>query len=63
MVARAYWKSHIRSLVSFPVQLYPAIETAKDVRFHDVHRDTGEPSVPERGPVGAAPSRRRRKSA
>src|SRR5262245_12773299 len=43
MVARAYWKGHVRlSLVAFPVQLYPAIETAKDVRFHYVHRPTGE---------------------
>jgi DNA end-binding protein Ku len=43
MVARAYWKGHVRlSLVAFPVQLYPAIETAKDVRFHYVHRPSGE---------------------
>jgi DNA end-binding protein Ku len=57
MVARAYWKGHIRlSLVAFPVQLYPAIEAGKDVRFHYVHRPTGErvhyqPVVEDRGPV------------
>jgi DNA end-binding protein Ku len=57
MAARAYWKGHIRlSLVSFPVQLYPAIETTKTVRFHYVHRPTGErvhyqPVVEDRGPV------------
>ena len=57
MVARAYWKGHVRlSLVAFPVQLYPAIETGKDVRFHYVHRPTGErvhyqPTVEDRGPV------------
>jgi len=57
MVARAYWKGHLRlSLVAFPVHLYPAIETAKDVHFHLVHRPTGErvhyqPVVEDRGPV------------
>jgi DNA end-binding protein Ku len=57
VVARPYWKGHIRlSLVAFPVRLYPAVETAKDVRFHYVHRPTGErvhyqPVVEDRGPV------------
>jgi len=57
MVARAYWKGHVRlSLVTFPVQLYPAIDTAKDVRFRYVHRPSGErvhyqPMVADRGPV------------
>jgi DNA end-binding protein Ku len=54
---RAYWKGHVRlSLVSFPVQLIPAIETKERVSFHRVHRDTGQrvryqPVVPDHGPV------------
>ena len=54
---RAYWKGHVRlSLVSFPVQLIPAIETKERVSFHRVHRPTGQrvryqPVVPDRGPV------------
>jgi DNA end-binding protein Ku len=54
---RAYWKGHVRlSLVSFPVQLIPAIETKERVSFHRVHRPTGQrvryqPTVPDHGPV------------
>jgi DNA end-binding protein Ku len=54
---RAYWKGHVRlSLVSFPVQLIPAIETKERVSFHRVHRPTGQrvryqPVVPDHGPV------------
>lgn len=57
MPPRAYWKGHIRlSLVSFPVQLIPAIETRERVSFHRIHRPTGErvryqPVVPDHGPV------------
>jgi DNA end-binding protein Ku len=57
MAPRAYWKGHVRlSLVSFPVQLIPAIETKERVSFHRVHRPTGQrvryqPVVPDRGPV------------
>jgi DNA end-binding protein Ku len=57
MPPRAYWKGHIRlSLVSFPVQLIPAIDSKERVSFHRIHRPTGErvryqPIVPDRGPV------------
>jgi DNA end-binding protein Ku len=57
MAPRAYWKGHVRlSLVSFPVQLVPAIDTREKVTFHRVHRKTGErvryqPVVPDHGPV------------
>jgi DNA end-binding protein Ku len=57
MAPRAYWKGHVRlSLVSFPVQLIPAIETKERVTFHRVHRQTGQrvryqSVVPDHGPV------------
>lgn len=57
MAPRAYWKGHVRlSLVSFPVQLIPAIDSKERVTFHRVHRGTGQrvryqAVVPERGPV------------
>lgn len=57
MPPRAYWKGHVRlSLVSFPVQLVPAIDTRDRVSFHRIHRPTGErvrnqTVVPDKGPV------------
>jgi DNA end-binding protein Ku len=57
MAPRAYWKGHVRlSLVSFPVQLIPAIDTKERVTFHRVHRETGQrvryqSVVPDHGPV------------
>lgn len=57
MAPRAYWKGHVRlSLVSFPVQLIPAIETKERVTFHRVHKKTGQrvryqSILPDQGPV------------
>jgi DNA end-binding protein Ku len=57
MAPRAYWKGYIRlSLVSIPVQLYPAVDTSQDVQLHQVHKPTGErvryeKVVPGHGPV------------
>jgi DNA end-binding protein Ku len=40
---RAYWKGHIRlSLVTFPVELYPAISDAQKVKLHKISRKSGE---------------------
>ena len=57
MAPRAYWKGHVRlSLVSFPVQLIPAIDSKERVTFHRVHKQTGQrvryqSVVPDHGPV------------
>ena len=57
MAPRAYWKGHVRlSLVSFPVQLIPAIDSKERVTFHRVHKQTGQrvryqTVVPDQGPV------------
>jgi DNA end-binding protein Ku len=59
MAPRAYWKGYLRlSLVSFPVQLYPAIDTSRDIHLHQIHKPTGErvryeKVVPGVGPVGS----------
>jgi DNA end-binding protein Ku len=42
MAPRAYWKGYLRlSLVSCPVQLFPAASEREKVRFHQLNRDTG----------------------
>jgi DNA end-binding protein Ku len=42
MVPRAYWKGYLRlSLVSCPIQLFPATSEREKVRFHQLNRDTG----------------------
>jgi len=43
---RAIWKGHIRfSLVTIPVRIYNAIETAETIRFNQLHRK-------DNGPIG-----------
>ena len=57
MAPRAYWKGHVRlSLVSFPVQLIPAIDSKERVTFHRVHKQSGQrvryqSVLPDQGPV------------
>lgn len=57
MAPRACWKGYLRlSLVTFPVQLYPAIDTSRDIHLHQIHKPTGErvryeKVVPGKGPV------------
>src|SRR5882757_3451999 len=42
MAPRAYWKGYLRlSLVSCPIQLFPAISERKKLRFHQINRRTG----------------------
>ena len=42
MAPRAYWKGYLRlSLVSCPIQLFPAASEREKVRFHPLNRDTG----------------------
>jgi DNA end-binding protein Ku len=42
MAARAYWKGSLKlSLVSCPVQLYPASTSAEKTRFHLINKETG----------------------
>jgi DNA end-binding protein Ku len=42
MAARANWKGYLRlSLVSCPIALYPATSESEKVRFHQLHRETG----------------------
>lgn len=43
MVGRPYWSGQLKlSLVSFGVQLYPAINTRSGVMFHQIDRSTGQ---------------------
>lgn len=40
---RAYWKGHLRlSLVSIPVEIYNAVETADSISFNQIHKPTGK---------------------
>jgi DNA end-binding protein Ku len=42
MAPRAYWKGSLKlSLVSCPVQLYPASTTVEKTRFHMINKETG----------------------
>lgn len=42
MAPRAYWKGYLRlSLVSCPIQLFPAASEREKVRFHQLNRSTG----------------------
>ena len=42
MAPRAYWKGYLRlSLVSCPIQLFPATSEREKIRFHQLNRDTG----------------------
>lgn len=43
MVGRPYWSGQLKlSLVSFGIQLYPAIETRSGITFHQIDRESGE---------------------
>lgn len=54
---RAYWSGQLRlSLVSIPVELYPAVQSTAKIAFHQIHKPTGkrvryEKVVPGVGPV------------
>lgn len=54
---RPYWTGHLRmSLVSIPVELYPAVQSTAKIAFHQIHKPTGkriryEKVVPGVGPV------------
>jgi DNA end-binding protein Ku len=42
MAPRAYWKGHLKlSLISCPIQLFPAISEREKIRFHQMNRKTG----------------------
>ena len=42
MAPRAYWKGYLRlSLVSCPIQLFPATSESEKIRFHQLNRETG----------------------
>src|SRR5882672_1750632 len=39
---RAYWKGYLRlSLVSCPIQLFPATSEREKIRFHQINKNTG----------------------
>jgi DNA end-binding protein Ku len=43
MAARAYWSGQIRlSLVSIPVQIFPATKSAAKIAFHQIYEPSGE---------------------
>jgi DNA end-binding protein Ku len=42
MAPRAYWKGYLKlSLVSCPIQLFPAIAEQEKIKFHQINRKTG----------------------
>jgi len=42
LAPRAYWKGYLKlSLVSCPVAMYPATSEREKIRFHQLHRQTG----------------------
>jgi DNA end-binding protein Ku len=42
MAPRAYWKGYLKlSLVSCPIQLFPAVSDREKIRFHQLNRKTG----------------------
>ena len=42
MAPRAYWKGYLRlSLVSCPIQFFPATSEREKIRFHQLNRETG----------------------
>src|SRR5712672_1986535 len=42
MAARAYWKGYLKlSLVSCPIQLFPALSAREKISFHQINRKTG----------------------
>src|SRR3979411_1125553 len=42
MAPRAYWKGYLKlSLVSCPIQLFPAISEREKIRFHQINRKNG----------------------
>src|SRR5579871_3546719 len=42
-MARPFWSGQIHiSLVSFGVKLFPAVEAKSEIRFHEIHRESGE---------------------
>src|ERR1700722_20879057 len=42
MAPRAYWKGYLRlSLVTCPVELYPAYSQSEKTHFHMINRNTG----------------------
>ena len=42
MAPRPYWKGYLKlSLVSFPIQLFPATSDREKIRFHQINKKTG----------------------
>jgi DNA end-binding protein Ku len=42
MKPRAFWKGYLKlSLVSCPIQLFPAISEREKIKFHQINRKTG----------------------
>ena len=42
-MARPFWSGQVQiSLVSFGVKLFPAVEAKSEIRFHQIHRKSGE---------------------
>ncbi|MGE5162607.1 MAG: Ku protein, partial [Sphingobacteriales bacterium] len=42
MAPRAYWKGFLRlSLVSCPIQLFPATSEREKISFHQINKETG----------------------
>ena len=42
MAARAYWRGYLRlSLVTCPVELFPASSLAEQTHFHIINKKTG----------------------
>ncbi len=54
--ARVYWKGFLRlSLVTINIELFPAVDTKADVRFHQIHKPSGKRVQYEKTVAGVGP--------
>ena len=55
---RVYWKGALRlSLVTIGVEIYPAVETASEISFNQIHKPSGKRKAAKK--TGAKRARRR----
>ena len=58
---RAYWKGYLRlSLVTCPIELFPASSQAEKTHFHQINTQDRQPPAPADGRRGNRPCRRKR---
>ena len=56
MAARAIWKGQLRlSLVSIPIEVFPATDSGSQIKFRQIHQPTGKPIRYEKVVTGVGP--------